>query len=99
MTNASDRLGTSDVHRWRRLKYLDKATHDILSRYPVLADRALHEIERLWTADFVKFNEKRKLQIYESTSWWSSLTVLQRMTATTVAKAYCKEQMESLNNA
>lgn len=90
-------LGTADVHRWKQLKYLDEVTRALLVRYPVLADRALHEIERLRTMDFAKFTEKRKLQIYESTSWWSSLPPLQRITATTVAKAFCKERMESVN--
>lgn len=97
MTLRPGELGTADVHRWKQLKYLDAPTRAILLRYPVLADRALHEIERLWTMDFAKFTEKRKLQIYESTSWWSSLPPLQRSTATSVAKAFCKEQMELIN--
>lgn len=92
-------LGTSDVHRWKKLKHLTDSTRDCLTRWPVLADRALHEIERLWTSDFARFPEKRKLSIYESTSWWNSLPTMQRTIATNVAKAYCKEQMENKADA
>ena len=99
MIRSIDRTNVSDVHRWKQLKYLDKLTFNLLLRYPVLADRALHEIERLWSADFAKFTEKQKIKIYESTSWWSSLSPMQRSTASTVAQAYCKEQMERLTNA
>ena len=86
----------SDVHRWKKIPDIPKATRAILERYPVFADRALHEIERLWTPEFADLPRKKKISTYDGV-WLNQYSSLHRTTAIALANAYC--DMRERNNA
>lgn len=83
-----------DFQRWQRLKYLPLESAEILVRYPVLADRSMHEIENLWNPEFAKLSPKKQLRAFEDLAWYAALPTMQKSIASLVAVAYCKEQRE-----
>lgn len=85
----------NDFRRWQKLKYLPLEAAEILARYPVLADRALHEIERLWVDKFIQLPLKKQLAAYQASPWYAALPVMQKNIATTIATAYCTEMREA----
>lgn len=78
--------------RWKNLPGLPTAAVESLTRYPVLADRAMHEIERIYDGDFAKLVLKKQIKQYQSSPWYASIPFMQQQLATMIATAYCGQQ-------
>lgn len=87
----------NDFRRWRKIPRLPAALIQVLERYPVFADRAMHEIERLWKPEYASLSRKAKLRTYDGT-WLNQYSAMQRNIALDLARYYC-DYMESSNES
>lgn len=81
----------ADIRRWQAVEGVTPELFAVLDRWPRMADRAMHEIERLWAPEFSGLTTKRKKQEFERTSWYVNLTPIQRQVCSKLADLYCKQ--------